>query len=452
MSHLQDPLGWAIGELTDSRRHQRYEKFEHYFEGEQPLAFATPKYSAVFGQMFQAFSYNRCSYVVDAHADRLQLTGVRSVSEAVTERASEIWAANRMDKRAGEVHRQALLAGDGYVIVWPEAGETMPQVWPQEAEYVRVAYDDERPGLITLACKGFTAHDGRGRINLYFPDRIEKWVSVEPLERTGARRMPEYVPFEVVGEPWPVPNPWGVVPVFHFANNAATGEYGRSELSDVIPLQDALNKVLTDLILASELGGFPQKVILGLDADDEQVREGLRRLEAGMNKIFSIPFDPDGNAPSIAEFSATNLGQIREVVTMFDQLIARVSRVPVHYLQMSGDFPSGRALRTAEGPFVTKIEDRQIAFGNVWEDAMRLALRMSGVGEPGALSAVWAAATALQDEDRWDLALQKSAVGLPLEQILRERGGYEEEEIAAIVEAKAAAGLAFDANLTGVGL
>ena len=451
MSHLQDPLGWAREELGDRQRYQRYETYEHYFEGEQPLAFATPKYSAVFGEMFRAFAYNRCSYVVDAHADRLQLTGVRAVSEQVTERASEIWAANRMDKRAGEIHRSAIMLGDAYLIVWPETVDGSVQLWPQDAEYVRVAYDEERPGLVTLACKGMKTHDGRHRINLYFPDRIEKWITTDVVsERRGVE--PRYVPYEVPGEPWPVPNPWGVVPVFHFANNAATGEYGRSELSDVIPLQDALNKTLTDLILASELGGFPQKVILGLDADDEQVREGLRRLEAGMNKIFSIPFDPDGKAPSIAEFSATNLKQISEVVTLFDTLISRVSRVPVHYLQLSGDFPSGRALRTAEGPFVTKIEDRMIAFGNVWEDAMTLALRMGGVGDPGRLSAVWEAATALQDEDRWDLALQKSAAGLPLEQILREMGGYEEEEIARIVEATSAARFAFDANLTGVGV
>lgn len=451
MSHLQDPLGWAQHELGNRRQYQRYERYEHYFEGEQPLAFATPKYAAVFGEMFRAFAYNRCSYVVDAHADRLQITGVRSVADAVTEVSGEIWTANRMDKRAGEVHRQAIMLGDAYLIVWPETVDGSVQLWPQNAEYVRVAYDDERPGLVTLACKGMETHGGFHRINLYFPDRIEKYVTTEPVEeRRGVQ--PRYVPYEVPGEPWPIPNPWGVVPVFHFANNADTGEMGRSELSDVIPLQDALNKTLTDLILASELGGFPQKVILGLDADDEQVREGLRRLEAGMNKIFSIPFDPDGKAPSIAEFSATNLKQISEVVTMFDTLISRVSRVPVHYLQLSGDFPSGRALRTAEGPFVTKIEDRQVAFGNVWEDAMHLALRMSGVSDPGRLTAVWEAATALQDEDKWDLALQKSAAGLPLEQILREMGGYEEEEIARIVEARAANQLAFDSNLTGVGL
>lgn len=449
MGWMDDPLKWAVDSLDNHKKHAHYEKYEHYYEGHQPLAFATPKYAQTFGTLFRAFAYNRCAGVVDAHADRLQVLGIRSMDESITEAARLIWEHNRMDKRAGEIHRHALLCGDSYLIVWPEAGTNEPQLWPQEAENIRVVYDEDRPGLIVLAAKGWRIEDDRMRINLYYPDRIEKWVSVRPIERYNKTDV-QFVPWEVAGEPWPVPNPWMEVPIFHFANNADTGAYGRSELCDVVPLQDALNKVLTDLLLASELGGFPQKVILGLDADDEQVREGLRRLEAGMNKIFSIPFDGDGKAPSIAEFSATNLEQMREVVQLFDTLISRVSRVPVHYLQMTGNFPSGRALRTAEGPFVAKIEDRQRAFGNVWEDAMSLALRMAGMADPGPLDAVWETATALMDEDKWDLAILKGSAGLPLAQILREMGDYEEDEIDKIMQDQQDSQLAFDQNITGV--
>jgi len=150
-----------------------------------------------------------------------------------------------------------------------------------------------------------------------------------------------------------------------------------------------------------------------------------------MNKIFALPVDPGGEKPSIAEFTAVNLPQLVGVVELFDKLISRVSRVPIHYLQMSGDFPSGRALRTAEAPFVAKIEDRQTSYGNIWEDCMHLALRMAGVANPGLLTTVWKAAAPLSREDAWDLALLQNTVGLPLEQILREIG-YDEEEIDAI--------------------
>ena len=470
MSDIQDPFLWADDAFADGTLAGRYRLYRNYADGRQNLAFATPKYAATFGRLFEAFSYNRCSGVVDAHADRLQVEGFQSDgNEAVAELAREIWDANRMDVRAGQVHREAVRAGDAYVIVWPETleladGGVQPTIWPQRAEQIRVHYDDERPGLITLAAKMWLLHDDRARLNLYWPDRIERYVSSAPVagnkRRTstwspdvsaGMRRRATWLPYELPGEPWPVPNPWGTVPVFHFANDAEVGMYGRSELRDVVALQDGLNKVLTDFILASEQGGFPQKVILGLDADDEQVREGLRRLEGGLNKIFSIPADADGNMPSIAEFAATNLQQFSAGVELFDTLISRATRVPVHYLQMSGTFPSGRALRIAEAPFVGKIEDRQAAYGNVWEDAMALALRMRGVADPGRIEAVWKSAAPLSIEDAWDVALQKSAVGLPLDQILREMGTYDEEEIARLMAEKERAAMAFDVALTGQG-
>ena len=469
MSDISDPFLWAEDAFADGTLSGRYRLYRNYADGRQNLAFATPKYASTFGKLFEAFAYNRCSGVIDAHADRLQVTGFQADSDAVAQLAREIWDRNRMDVRSGQVHREAVRAGDAYVIVWPETGELAeggvePTIWPQAAEQIRVHYDDERPGLITLAAKMWLLHDDRARLNLYWPDRIERYVSSAPVAgpvrrsaswdanpSPGIRRRSTWIPYELEGEPWPVPNPWGTVPVIHFANDADVGRYGRSELRDVVPLQDGLNKVLTDFILASEQGGFPQKVILGLDADDEQVREGLRRLEGGLNKIFSIPADADGNMPSIAEFAATNLQQFSAGVELFDTLISRATRVPVHYLQMSGTFPSGRALRIAEAPFVGKIEDRQAAYGNVWEDAMALALRMRGVADPGRLETVWQSAAPLSAEDEWDIALQKSAAGLPLDQILREMGSYDEDEIARIMAEKDRRALAFDVGLTGQG-
>jgi hypothetical protein len=90
-------------------------------------------------------------------------------------------------------------------------------------------------------------------------------------------------------------------------------------------------------------------------------------------------------------------------------------------------------MRTAESPRVAKSEDQQTNFGNTWEDAMHLALQMAGVADPGMLSTVWKPAAPLSKEDTWDLAIQQNAVGLPLEQILRE-AGYDEEEIKTIMD------------------
>jgi len=33
MSHMTDPLGWAIAELMDGKQHAKYDKYEDYYEG-----------------------------------------------------------------------------------------------------------------------------------------------------------------------------------------------------------------------------------------------------------------------------------------------------------------------------------------------------------------------------------------------------------------------------------
>lgn len=458
MADDQDALKWAVAAFKSSALDTGYDLYRRYYRGSQDLNFLSPKWLQTFGFTFQRLAYNRCKGVVDAMADRLKLERFNvekgeSGGDSAEETAGDLWRRNRMDKIAGEIHRGALRDGDAYVLVWPESGNkfgtdgAFPQFWPQHASQVRVRYDDEQPGLITLAARSWRLRDKRRRLNLYFPNRTEKYVTRGQASTTQAAALDHFM---VPGEPWPVPNPWNTVPMFHFANDADTGEYGYSELHDVMPLQDSINATIGNLLLTVEHAGFPLKVIRGLDAGDPAVIEGLRRIEAGLNKIITIPVEPGGVMPAIDEFSAADLGQLIKTADMFDADVSRVSRVPVHYLQMTGDFPSGRAMRTAEAPFVTKMEDRQTAFGNVWEDAMHLALRQAGVADPGMLTTVWKPAAPLSKEDQWDVALQQSAVGVPLEQILREVG-YDEEEITTIVAERDAATERMEASLTGIG-
>ncbi len=457
MADDQEALKWATSVFRDNTVANRYALYGRYARGDQYLQFATPKYAATFGTLMREFSYNRCAAVIDFFADRLQVERFTAEADGASETAGDLWRRNRMDARAGEVHKAALRDGDAYVIVWPETGTAngdqgaFPQFWPQKSSEIRVRYDDEEPGKITMAVKTWLLSDKRRRLNLYFPDRIEKYITKGRSEAVTPTALMRYqAPNDA---DWPVQNPWGTVPVFHFANNADTGAYGTSELRDVIPLQDGLNKVLTDLILASELTAYAIKVLLGFDAQDPNVMEAAARIETGRSKMLVVPPGPAGEKPTIDEFSAENLMQIISSVELFDKLISRVSKVPVHHLQMTGDFPSGRAMRTAEGPSTSKSEDQQTNFGNDWEDAMHLALRQMGIADPGMLTTVWKPASPLSKEDALDVALQQSAIGIPFEQIVRELG-YDEEEIKAMLAEKDAAvdrQMQMDVALTGVG-
>lgn len=449
-------LKWAIAALTDGRN-GRYDTYRRYLDGDQPLAFATEKFKSAFGRTFAEFAYNRTRTVVDAHADRLQVEGFGSDRAELAQAAENLWNANRLDVYEGMIETEAFGMGDAYVIVekHPERGAV--QIWPQRANNVRVAYSEDEPGRIELAVKQWRTNDGYTRVTLYFPDRIEKYRSRTATKGTAnvittltTNSLEPYQPESDTR--WPVPlDVDDTVPVFHFANNAGINEYGQSELHDVLPLQDGLNKTFLDMFVTMEFAAFPQRVLINVDTESDDAADAIRKFQAGIDRLLTLYGSADGAPPSIAEFSAANIEQYIAVIEQIERDISRVSKVPLHYLTQTGSFPSGRALRIAEAPFVAKIEDRQRAFGAVWSDVLRYALRLEGRQvEPGAIRVNWKSAAPLSTEDQIDVALGKRSVGYPLVAILRENG-YDPDEIERIMTELAEEGerqaLAFNRGL-----
>jgi len=168
----------------------RYARSERYYNGDHDLAFATEKFANTFGTLFREFALNLCPAVCDAISDKLKIEGFSVLSEPpVVTGGSEgahppdtsggsdsIWHRNRMDARTGEVHKEALKNGDAYVIVWPEANGKAA-IHPNRASSVTVEYDDELPGKIRWAAKFWRTKDKHTRLNLFYPDRIERYVS-----------------------------------------------------------------------------------------------------------------------------------------------------------------------------------------------------------------------------------------------------------------------------------
>lgn len=408
-----------------SSRAEGYRAVNDYYDGKHRLTFATEKFRNAFGDLFQAFADNLCPKVVDAKADRLEITGFAAEGEAQesAEAAWRIWQGNRMDCRAGEVHTEALLSGDAYVIVWPDLdGE--PVFYPNDAALMTVKYDPETPGRILWAAKCWTQDDETVRLTLYYPDRIEKYVTAAKAKGGLPEKSSAFVPFQVEGEPWPLINLFGRVPVFHFGNNARTGRFGRSELADVIPLQNALNKSVADMLVAAEFVAMPQRYAIGLEVDTDE--------ETGKPKT---PFVPGGlwtvgsTEAKFGEFSSGDMRQFLEAQAGFRVEIANVSSTPIHFLvPPQGEWPSGESLKTAESEFLAKIRDRQVAFGNTWEDAMAFALRIAGVEGDVKISALWKNPAPRNELQEVQTGVLKKQVGISNEQVQRELG-YTEEDI-----------------------
>lgn len=385
------------------------------------------------------FVDNFCEVVVDVLAERLNITGFQSSddNEELDALVWDMWTVNRMDGIQGKVHTETLTKGDGYIFVeWNEEKRRVVFT-PQTADLILPHYDSAT-GLIDYISKTWTQEMFRpghfvARMNLYYPERIEKYIA-----ELDSRF---WLPFIEIGDPgWPLP--WTVdgtemgeaigLPIIHFRNKPGSEDFGRSELHSVIPLQDVLNKTLIDLLATTDTMGFPQRWTVNM------AKQGT--LEVVPGSIWGLQEEGGGGfGPSnaaVGQFEAADPTQLISVCEFWVQQIAGVSRTPQYLFQIGGDVPSGEALKTAESGLVHKADQRKVDFGNSYEDVIFMGLRIQSVfGENPAgwdgesrPSAIWDDSETRNEKSHLESLGIKQNLGVPQRQLWREMG-YDADQI-----------------------
>ena len=433
---MNNNIEQAIEELRINNR--RYAKLERYYRGVQDLSFATEKFQNAFGTLFREFAMNLCPAICDAVKDKLRITGFRvdAGSGDIDADIRHIWQNNRMDLRSGEVHKEALKNGDAYAIVWPNE-QGAATIYPNKAANVAVIYDEESPGKLLWAAKFWRTADKRTRINLFFPDRIEKYISAKGSDSIlpDAR---EFIPSDISQSfisaasqqtelfsdmekmsSHIVRNPYGIVPVFHFANNSDIGMPGQSELEAAIPVQDGLNKSVLDMLVAMEFSAYRQRWAAGIEIDYDTEGKAIAPFTAGIDHLW-IAQDPNAR---FGDFEAANLDQFLKVKDSFRIDIASVTGTPLHYLMphMKGQ-PSGESLKKAETRFLAKVRDRQECFGQTWADIIQFALMIEGRLGDVRLHTKWEDPSPTSDREVLENIMIKKEIGISTAQALSEAG------------------------------
>jgi len=427
-----DNIRWALAEYRKTipgagvSRDQLFQLYLDYYEGRHKLTFATKKFRDTFGQTFQAMAENLCPIVVDVVADRLQVQSHTSRNKRdarkIEAETQEIARRNRLDQLRGQIYRDALLFGENYVIVWPDAeDETQPVIYPNAPGSIVVKFDPQKLGMVAQAAK-FWIEDKHCRLNIYFPDRIEKYVTSVAAE--GLPFSPQaFTQYNAPDERWPLPNPYGRVPVFVYTNNAGVGQPGRSELRDIIQPQNGLNKALCDMLVAMEFEAFAQRWVTGLEVDKDDDGVVIPPFKAGIDRVWHV-LEKDAK---LGEFSRADLKQFVEVQNSLRASIARISGFPLHFFMIGQETPpSGTSLIIASTRLTSKVEDRQISFGETDEDIMRFCLTIRGLKNVD-VKQVWKdTSPQLDDTAVWEAA-NKQMMVTGRNQTLRDRGFTDEE-------------------------
>jgi Phage portal protein, SPP1 Gp6-like len=416
LDHLLDVRQHALAHLSD------------YYEGEQRLAYSSDRWRRAFGGLFRDFADNWCSLVVDAVEERLNVTGFRFGNDSGDADAWHIWQHNNLDADSQIAHTDSLVYGESYALVWADAnGRAKIDVESPEQTIVTYAPGSRRQRSAGL--KRWQHDEDHVYATLYMPDALWKFV---------ARSKGSWTAREEPGEQWPLPNPLGVVPIVPLVNrprlrvrrNAVT--QGVSEIAQVIPVQDAINKIVLDMLVASEFGSFRQRWVTGMEIPrDPETNQPVEPFKAAVDRLWMS----ENPATKFGEFNQTDLSPYVSSVEMLVQHVASQTRTPPHYFYLSGRFPSGESIKSAETGLVAKARRKMRHLSEAWEEVMRLAFAVEDDERADFTEAetIWADPESRTEGEHTDATLKKRALGVPLQQLWIDLG-YSPQEIARFKE------------------
>lgn len=377
-----------------------------YYEGDQPLRYSTERLKEAFGS-FARFTQNWCSVVVDSTLDRIVLKGfdVPSNKEAA-DKLNEIVDLTDLDLDAEDIHRDALVTGNSYLIAWKRESGAL-DVYFNKPEMCHVFYHPEYPKQKRFAAKWFFGEDEKWHLTLYYADRLEYYRSAGKELPTGFNGF--------IKEKASAPNPFGVIPVFEFRC--------QSELKDLMEPQDAVNKIVADMMVASEFSSFKQRYVIS--------NSDTAKLKNGPNQIWEIPAgDGTGQATSVGEFAGEDLTKFLNAVDKWANYVAIKSRTPKHYLTDVGAGISGDALIAMEAPLSKKAKKRVKQFGETWKEVASFLLQLTSVKVASKeIVPVWERIKSEQPLAEMQAINFGTSSGLALKTMLR-RQGWTSQEIA----------------------
>jgi hypothetical protein len=426
-------------------RKVRINRYVDYYEGRHNLSYTTAEFREAFGSLFRNYAENFCSLIPDAVDERLAVNGFRLGDDTkADDDANRIWQDNGLDAESQLCHVEALVKSEAAVIVspfrseWPKS-ET-PLITVEDPLRVIVALDpaDKRKRLAAL--KSWQDDEGFLHTTLYLPDRVYKWRSKQKRDDFSLSNWADYVKVVweqrrgVTDEAWPLRNPLGMVPVVPFVNRARLNRTGRSEIEEVMPIQDAVNQLVRNMLLAAELAAFPQRYGINLEPEvDAATGQPVERYKASIKKLWLAP-PPENGEPEtkFGQFPPSDLTPYVRGIEQRIQHIATITRTPPHYLLgQSGSFPSGESLKATETGLVAKVRRKQRHFGESWEEVMRLAF--SALEDPrGKITdseVIWADAESRTEAEHVDALVKMASLGVP-HTALWERWGATPQEIA----------------------
>lgn len=417
-------------------------RMEDYYRGKQPLKFATDSWRKFHQERFEGFADNWCRVVADSAAERLLLTGLRlpdapeQGDDTDAKELWRVWETSDGDAISSQGFVSSLIARRSFTMVW---GDPARITWEHASE-VAVAYDPEtrrRTAAVKMWRDGDMDH-----ATVFLPDGIYKYSRNRAVKEERSKvgiivpgshdRRGEWGPREVDGEAWPIPNPFGEVPIVEWPNRPMLAGEPMSEIGGVAQMQDAINLMWAYLFTSADHASWPQRVLMGAEPPtvpilDASTGEVVGHKPVDMKKLAQDRFLVlSGQNAKIGQFDPAKLDVFTGVIEQAVQHLAAQTRTPPHYLMGKMVNANAEALKVAETGLVKKVEEAQTFFGPAARDTFRLVAKAMDRGRladrVAAGKVQWRNPENRSESQLSDAMQKRKDIGFPFRSILEEYG------------------------------
>lgn len=432
------PVADVLTAVTDHlARAGDYDLYRDYEEGRHKYPYATPKFREKFGWILRQARLNACYTVRSNFTDLVQIQAWAGKGAVAANTLAET---TDLDMVIDLAVNESFRTGDGYILVWP-GKDGKPRPWYHRADQAGFLLDPEDPSVLQVGWKIWVDRSGYARVNLYYADVMERWVSNAKVRQDGsvgvsweaAKQETSWSPFNADDEPEIQAHDFGQVPWVHLPFDPQTqGGHGRSILRDVIPLQDGLNHAVHAVIVNTEKYAAPIRALMNyqsevrIDPRTGVPTESKLDLDETRNSIFGIK----GPGP-LQQLDPPNSKNILDVKRDWLTDIAVTAGMPISDIAPDlGNIPSGVSLRV----LATRRTNTIRAYTKA--NTGRLSTLMGLLGVQDAFPEFVDAAPQ-DDTERVANAQARLDMGYPLEEVLPDLG-EDADDIMRILDATTA--------------
>ncbi len=415
-----------------ARRHKHVKAYaQRTPDGHFPPAIVQAKLTRAYRHLMSMSGMPWGKLIINSKLDRLEVTGIDTGNDDVDQAIwRDVWQTNAMDLESRLAHRSALRDGRAHALVWPGADD-QPEVTLDDVTQMIVEFREGSRRHRTAAMRRWCDDDDRDHATLYRPDGIYKFRRKAGREAVMVKGC-DWVRRDVDAEEWPLPNPYGVVPVVELAVNRdlAPGRFtcARGEYEDETGLMDRIGLLTFLGLVVALFMGFPLRGVIGEEIrwrilkDDDG--NDLLNTDGTPREVADPPFDAHADsffqledpAAKLAEYKAADRGNL----SIFDELaqLAAATSTPRHYFPVAGAIAnvSAETIRAFEGPLHATVNgSHKPSLGEGWEEVARLGGLMlpTPVEVPAHASLAWADHESRSLGERADAFVKLSGQQLP---------------------------------------